>query len=99
MAGYEAASAVTVGHHRGQFYRTDATLEPQVLTAVSRLAVKEFFPEPGRGRVRRVLVDGLGVEAAHRRPGRDEQLPGRSGAADDVSGIEVIPVDDDGRGS
>src|SRR5579875_1295107 len=50
-----------VGRHGLLLHRPGAAFQPEVLPAVGRLRVQELLPQPGRGRVRCVLVDGLRI--------------------------------------
>ena len=94
-APYAALSIVPALTMASLADRPGAALEPEVLALVG---VQELLPQPGGGRVRGVLVDGLDVVAADRRVRRDDDLPVdlalELGALGDV---EVVPVDDDRR--
>ena len=73
--GRRGRVSLAVGLHRRQLDRPGEALQPAVLAAVGLLAVEVLLPQPGRGRVRRVGADRLGVEAGDQAVGRVADLP------------------------
>src|SRR5450755_1314473 len=78
---------------RGQFDRPGLAREPQVL---ARGRVEVLLPQPGRGRVRRGLADGLVVVGGVVAVRRDHDLEPRDARAG-LGGQQVVPPDQDRR--
>src|SRR5437879_5780763 len=74
--------------------RAGVSLEPEVLALG---AVEVLLPQPGGGRVRGVLVDGLRVVLGELAVRGDGDLPVDALGLElvGVSGVEVVPVDAD----